>query len=431
MTEAASVPAEAAPAWNEQAETEQAEVAPAPAETKPAGNEQAARAGPTTAQKEKYHIPVFLRVNVLDIQNVGNDNRFKLKLYFECCWDVARANYIVEKLVPQEEEREKWGLLGVKNYDYNVSKIPENIKENSQELEEHRQKFPVPKWDPNVFFPNLIEVNGELSGGLNEWDQYDKKYQNEKWTWDFWKEGRNERKEERDEPPPEGYEVLGKKVTGTTDSAGKYYKEPNPPLVDKEKQLWGERRMFSRRVIATVTFKYETDLKRFPLDQQELWLYVRSRTAERLPGEKTQEKQIKVVLVQNPHVRSVMEQAAFSHSGQWHHAMSKFHWSRIKRLQISTYNDDDENASDPRQVDPDRFIVPNAMLAIIARREVDVAVRVQSVLPFFFFLTMAFGGLFIPVPSIDQRMGFFSSLSIRYRSDNCALTHYGAVATPL
>ena len=111
--------------------------------------------------------------------------------------------------------------------------------------------------------------------------------------------------------------------------------------------------------------------------------------------------------------------------------MSKFHWSRIKRLQISPYNDDDENASDPRRVDPDRFIVPSAMLAIIARREVDVAVRVQSVLPFFFFLTMAFGGLFIPVPSIDQRMGFFSSLSIRYRSDNCALTHYGAVATPL
>ena len=338
--------------------------------------------GPVSSEAavELFHIPVYLRVNVLDIQNVGNDNRFKLKLYFECCWDVARANHIVEELAPQEKGNQVWGLLGVKDYAYKNDKVSDETR-------------PKPMWDPNVFFPNLIEVSGEQFGGsMIEWDQYDDNYENEKWDWNFWKDDKS-----ASSGDAKGCPVLGIKPDGTETEPAEYYDAPNPPLFEH-----GKRRMFSRRVIATVTFKYETDLRNFPMDQQELWLYVRSRHAERLSKKP---KNVKVILVQNPHVRSVMEQTAFSHSGRWNYAMSRFYWSRISRLQIKDYEDDGDGNSAP-------CVVPHGMLVILARREVDIEVRVQSVLPFFFFLTMAFGGLFIPVKSIDQRMGFFSSLSI-------------------
>ena len=182
-----------------------------------------------------------------------------------------------------------------------------------------------------------------------------------------------------------------------------------------------KRAMFSRRVIAIVTFKYNTDLSRFPMDMQELctclpinrpWriraptitnlthettgITVRSRTAE------GRDPKMRVLIVQNPHVKTVIEKdEEFSHPGKWSIVISRFHFGKMNRKQVDVRTDKAHSRS-----------VYNSKLLLMARREVDVTVRLQSVAPFFLFTAMAYLGLWIPVNSIDQRMGFFGSIMI-------------------
>ena len=123
---------------------------------------------------------------------------------------------------------------------------------------------------------------------------------------------------------------------------------------------------------------------------------VRSRTAE------GRDPKMRVLIVQNPHVKTVIEKdEEFSHPGKWSIVISRFHFGKMNRKQVDVQTDKAHSRS-----------VYNSKLMLMARREVDVTVRLQSVAPFFLFTAMAYLGLWIPVNSIDQRMGFFGSIMI-------------------
>ena len=89
--------------------------------------------------------------------DISNANTFKVKLYFEACWDAARANKLAEFTgAATYDETEKsfkrkgpiWGLLGVKDYNngkYNVEGKPDKEKEDKPDK-------PTPIWDPYVVF---------------------------------------------------------------------------------------------------------------------------------------------------------------------------------------------------------------------------------------------------------------------------------------
>ena len=123
---------------------------------------------------------------------------------------------------------------------------------------------------------------------------------------------------------------------------------------------------------------------------------VRSRTSE------GRDPKMRVLIVQNPHVKTVIEKdEEFSHPGKWSIVISRFHFGKMNRKQVDVQTDKAHSRS-----------VYNSKLLLMARREVDVTVRLQSVAPFFLFTAMAYLGLWIPVESIDQRMGFFGSIMI-------------------
>ncbi|XRB06426.1 hypothetical protein NFJ02_27g63780 [Pycnococcus provasolii] len=273
-----------------------------------------------------------------------------------------------------------WGLLGVKDYNngkYNVEGKPDK---------------PTPIWDPNLFFPNLISVESDV----NEWDQYDPDYQaKEEEDWCYKDRDVDWNRIHEDAPAEDDVSINAP----TPEDRHKTLKEVLTP------EQWTElpsdegdvkRAMFSRRVIAIVTFKYNTDLRRFPMDMQELWITVRSRTAE------GRDPKMRVLIVQNPHVKTIIEKdEEFSHPGRWSIVISRFHFGKMKRKQV-----------DVRTENAHLLYVYNSKLLLMARREVDVTVRLQSVAPFFLFTAMAYLGLWIPVESIDQRMGFFGSIMI-------------------
>ena len=81
--------------------------------------------------------------------DISNANTFKVKLYFEACWDAARANKLAEFTgAATYDETEKsfkrkgdiWGLLGVKDYNNGKYKV------------EDKPDKPRPIWDPYVVF---------------------------------------------------------------------------------------------------------------------------------------------------------------------------------------------------------------------------------------------------------------------------------------
>ena len=64
--------------------------------------------------------------------DISNANTFKVKLYFEACWDAARANKLAEFTgAATYDKTEKsfkrkgdiWGLLGVKDYNNGKYKV--------------------------------------------------------------------------------------------------------------------------------------------------------------------------------------------------------------------------------------------------------------------------------------------------------------------
>ena len=80
--------------------------------------------------------------------DISNANTFKVKLYFEACWDAARANKLAEFTGAADKtanggfkrKGDIWGLLGVKDYNNGKYKV------------EGKPDQPTPIWDPYVVF---------------------------------------------------------------------------------------------------------------------------------------------------------------------------------------------------------------------------------------------------------------------------------------
>ena len=102
------------------------------------------------AEDTRPTVDVYVRVNVFDVQQITNINRFTVKLYFEACYsveEVKKAAEAAEKANNMSGIGEVWSLTGVQNYEYQCADItyPEETGKQT-EAEKKRKAKRKPTW---------------------------------------------------------------------------------------------------------------------------------------------------------------------------------------------------------------------------------------------------------------------------------------------